>query len=110
MLKTFLFLPFLALGLVAIVPQPSSAADRRGEQNEARAQMMAGQVKSIRSIEDRILPRMPGSEYIGPEFDPGAQVYRLKFIRRRGWTDRKYFASEPLNKHRYLAIFSTRKL
>tara|TARA_R110001606_G_scaffold382775_1_gene544704 strand:+ start:307 stop:615 length:309 start_codon:yes stop_codon:yes gene_type:complete len=81
MLKTFLFLPFLALGLVAIVPQPSSAADRRGEQNEARAQMMAGQVKSIRSIEDRILPRMPGSEYIGPEFDPGAQVYRLKFIR-----------------------------
>ena len=65
----------------AIAPQPSSAANRRGEQNEARAQMMAGQVKSIRSIEDRILPRMPGSEYIGPEFDPGAQVYRLKFIR-----------------------------
>ena len=43
--------------------------------------MMAGKVKSIRSIEDRILPRMAGTEYIGPEFDPGAQVYRLKFIR-----------------------------
>tara|TARA_R110000850_G_scaffold48279_10_gene119978 strand:- start:54 stop:362 length:309 start_codon:yes stop_codon:yes gene_type:complete len=81
MLKTFIFLPVLALGLAAVAPQPSSAADRRGEQNEARAQMMAGQVKSIRSIEDRILPRMAGSEYIGPEFDPGAQVYRLKFIR-----------------------------
>ncbi len=81
MLKSFILLPFLALGLVAIAPQPSSAADRRGEQNEARAQMMAGKVKSIRSIEDRVLPRMSGSEYIGPEFDPSAQVYRLKFIR-----------------------------
>lgn len=81
MLKTFIFLPFLALGMAAIVPQSASAADRRGEQNQARAQMMAGKVKSIRSIEDRILPRMSGSEYIGPEFDPGAQVYRLKFIR-----------------------------
>jgi len=81
MLKSFILLPFLALGLVAIALQPSAAADRRGEQNEARAQMMAGKVKSIRSIEDRILPRMSGSEYIGPEFDPGAQVYRLKFIR-----------------------------
>jgi len=81
MLKSFFLLPFLALGFVAIAPQPLSAADRRGEQNEARAQMMAGKVKSIRSIEDRVLPRMSGSEYIGPEFDPGAQVYRLKFIR-----------------------------
>jgi len=81
MLKSFILLPVLALGLAAIAPQSSWAADRRGEQNEARAQMMAGKVKSIRSIEDRILPRMPGSEYIGPEFDPGAQVYRLKFIR-----------------------------
>ncbi len=81
MLKSFILLPFLALGLVAIAPQAWSAADRRGEQNQARAQMMAGKVKSIRSIEDRILPRMAGTEYIGPEFDPGAQVYRLKFIR-----------------------------
>jgi uncharacterized membrane protein YkoI len=81
MLKKFAFLPFLALGLMAIAPQTVSAADRRGEQNEARAQMMAGKVKSIRSIENRVLPRMSGSEYIGPEFDPGAQVYRLKFIR-----------------------------
>ncbi|MEH6789364.1 PepSY domain-containing protein [Parasphingorhabdus sp.] len=81
MLKSSIFLPLLALGLVTSVPHASAAADRRGEQNEARAQMMAGKVKSIRSIEDRVLPRMSGSEYIGPEFDPGAQVYRLKFIR-----------------------------
>lgn len=79
-MKITAFLPLLALGVSAIAPQVS-AADRRGEQDEARAQMMAGKVKSIRSIENRILPRMGDSEYIGPEFDPGAQVYRLKFIR-----------------------------
>ncbi|NCN85685.1 MAG: hypothetical protein GW808_12040 [Sphingomonadales bacterium] len=81
MLKKFIFLPFLVLGGIALMPQMATSKDRRGEQDEARAQMMAGQVKSIRSIEDRVLPRMGDSEYIGPEFDPGAQVYRLKFIR-----------------------------
>lgn len=81
MLKKFAFLPFLALGLPFLAPQIAGATDRRSEQNEARSQMMAGKVKSIRSIEDRVLPRMSDSEYIGPEFDPGAQVYRLKFIR-----------------------------
>ncbi len=81
MLKITAFLSLLALGVAAVAPQVASSMDRRGEQNEARAQMMAGKVKSIRSIENQILPRMAGSEYIGPEFDPGAQVYRLKFIR-----------------------------
>tara|TARA_R110002033_G_scaffold59519_3_gene109418 strand:- start:267 stop:575 length:309 start_codon:yes stop_codon:yes gene_type:complete len=81
MLKKTAFLSLLVVGLTAVTPQLVSAMDRRGEQNEARAQMMAGQVKSIRSIENQILPRMSGSEYIGPEFDPSAQVYRLKFIR-----------------------------
>ncbi|WP_417595122.1 PepSY domain-containing protein [Parasphingorhabdus sp.] len=81
MLKKTAFLSLLVVGLTAVTPQLVSAMDRRGEQNEARAQMMAGKVKSIRSIENQILPRMSGSEYIGPEFDPSAQVYRLKFIR-----------------------------
>tara|TARA_R110001599_G_scaffold105043_1_gene266046 strand:- start:8059 stop:8367 length:309 start_codon:yes stop_codon:yes gene_type:complete len=81
MLKKTTFLTLLALGVAAVAPQMASSKDRRGEQNEARAQMMAGKVKSIRSIENQILPRMAGSEYIGPEFDPNALVYRLKFIR-----------------------------
>jgi|TARA_R110002124_G_scaffold66998_3_gene182062 uncharacterized membrane protein YkoI len=81
MLKKTTFLTLLALGVAAAAPQMASSKDRRGEQNEARAQMMAGKVKSIRSIENQILPRMAGSEYIGPEFDPNALVYRLKFIR-----------------------------
>ncbi|MEO9600371.1 PepSY domain-containing protein [Parasphingorhabdus sp.] len=81
MLKKISFLPLMAIAFSALAPQMASAADRRGEQNDARAQMMAGQVKSLRSIENHILPRMSGSQYLGPEFDPVAQVYRLKFIR-----------------------------
>lgn len=70
-----------AASLCAMAAAPADALDRRSEQADARAQMMAGQVKSLRSIENRVLPRMRGSEYLGPEFDPAAQIYRLKFIR-----------------------------
>jgi hypothetical protein len=75
----FTFLPLAAMLMLPIASV--DAAPRRGEQNDARAQMMAGKVKSLRSIENRILPRMKGSQYLGPEFDPAVQVYRLKFIR-----------------------------
>ena len=67
--------------LIAASAAPADAAQRRGEQADARAQMVAGQVKSLRSIENRVLPRMRGAEYLGPEFDPRTKIYRLKFIR-----------------------------
>ncbi len=53
----------------------------RGEQDSAREQMQAGRNLPIREIEQRILPRMQGDEYLGFEYDPAAQAYRLKFIR-----------------------------
>jgi diketogulonate reductase-like aldo/keto reductase len=34
-----------------------------------------------RQIEQRILPQMQGMQYLGPEYDPIAMAYRLKFIR-----------------------------
>ena len=71
-----------AFTAVAVTTPPAEAGQRRDEQNGARQQMMAGKVKSLRSIENSILPRMSGSEYIGPEYDSSAQVYRLKFIRQ----------------------------
>lgn len=61
-------------------PYAYAAQSRRGEQNDARKQLMAGQVKSLREIEARILPKMRGMEYIGPEYDPANQIYRLKFL------------------------------
>lgn len=70
----------LALALVTCAV-PADA--RRGEQVDARQQMMAGKVMSLRSIEARIVPRMRDMQYLGPEFDPIGQVYRLKFIDKR---------------------------
>lgn len=72
----------LAGALLAMGVQPAAAGERnkRGEQSEAREQFMAGEVKSLREIEGRILPRMRGMQYLGPEYDAGSQVYRLKFL------------------------------
>jgi hypothetical protein len=61
---------------------PVTADPRRGEQNEVRQDMRAGKVKPLREIEANIVPRMRGMQYLGPEYDPTAQVYRLKFIDR----------------------------
>ncbi|WP_239018180.1 hypothetical protein [Sphingomonas flavalba] len=54
---------------------------RRGDQYEAYRARVHGQVRSLREIEGRIVPRMPGSTYIGPEFDSASGNYRLKFLR-----------------------------
>ena len=64
------------------VLSPVTADPRRGEQNEARQDMRAGKVKPLREIEANIVPRMRGMQYLGPEYDPTAQVYRLKLIDR----------------------------
>lgn len=68
---------------------PERGAGSRGDQARAREQMQAGRNLPIRDIERRILPRMAGDEYLGFEYDPTAEAYRLKFIRegRVIWVD-----------------------
>ena len=71
------------LALIAAIGLPMLAAPveaRRDDQVKAREQMRDGRVMSLREIEGRVIPRMRGMEYLGPEYDPEAQVYRLKFI------------------------------
>jgi hypothetical protein len=68
-----------ALGLSAFAV-PASAEPGR-EQGEVRKEMRAGNVRSLRDIERRVLPSKPGMQYLGPEYDPAAMAYRLKFIR-----------------------------
>ena len=72
---------FAALAL-ALISANAPAQARRGEQADARQDMAAGKVKSLRQIEGSVVPRMRGMQYLGPEYDPTAQVYRLKFIDR----------------------------
>ncbi|VVT18624.1 hypothetical protein [Erythrobacter sp. EC-HK427] len=86
---------FSAIALAAACASAPAAAqafdrDRGGEQSSARAQMEAGRIMPIRDIERRIIPQMRESdEYIGFEYDPEVQAYRLKFIRngRMIWVD-----------------------
>jgi nucleoside-specific outer membrane channel protein Tsx len=77
MMRSILLLPLAALALTA----PVLAHAQANEQNQARRDMRAGNVKPLREIENRILPTMSGAEYLGPEYDPVALAYRLKFIR-----------------------------
>ncbi|WP_185998745.1 PepSY domain-containing protein [Novosphingobium aerophilum] len=56
------------------------AADPGGEQGEVRRERKAGNVRPLREIEREVLPRMSGMQYLGPEYDPAAMAYRLKFI------------------------------
>ncbi len=55
---------------------------RRDDQGGAREDVQKGKVKSLREIESGVVPRMRGMQYLGPEYDSVAQVYRLKFIDR----------------------------
>jgi hypothetical protein len=73
----------IVVALVAFaLPTLPALAEPGGEQGSVRKEMQAGNVRSLREIEQRVLPTMPGMEYLGPEYDPAAMVYRLKFIRQ----------------------------
>jgi hypothetical protein len=76
------FLPLVAA--LAVVPVVLGSApvraDSGGEQGEVRRERRAGNVLSIREIEREVLPRMAGMQYLGPDYDPAAMAYRLKFI------------------------------
>jgi hypothetical protein len=71
----------LASAALAAVPLTAHAAPRRDAQVEVRKEMREGNVRSLRDIERRVLPTKPDMQYLGPEYDPAAMAYRLKFIR-----------------------------
>ena len=75
----------LALGAAAIVallqPSPAAVAAPGDEQGRVRQDMRTGAVRPLREIEGKVLPMMSGMQYLGPEYDPTAMAYRLKFIR-----------------------------
>ena len=71
----------LLAALAVAMPLTAQAAPRRDAQGEVRKDVREGKVSSLRDIERRVLPSMPGMQYLGPEYDPAAMAYRLKFIR-----------------------------
>jgi hypothetical protein len=72
----------LALALAgSAVAGSADAGPRDREQDEAFKGTRAGRFVPLRTIEARILPQMRGYTYLGPELDPAAGRYRLKFMR-----------------------------
>jgi uncharacterized membrane protein YkoI len=71
----------IVTALALSVPAITVVAQTTGEQNQVRKDMRAGNVRSLREIEQQVLPTKPGMQYLGPEYDPTAMAYRLKFIR-----------------------------
>lgn len=61
------------------VAAPGEARPR--DQDAAYEAMRSGHIRPLREIEGRVLPRMNGASYLGPEFDSESATYRLKFMR-----------------------------
>ena len=76
-MKRLLATLFLATMLPS-VPVLAAPGDAQGQ---VRRDIREGAVRSLREIEQQVLPRMLGMQYLGPEYDPAAMAYRLKFIR-----------------------------
>ena len=70
-----------SLLVAAPLAAPAQAKPPRDAQGEARKDMREGNVRSLREIERRVLPTKRDMQYLGPEYDPAAMAYRLKFIR-----------------------------
>lgn len=73
------FLSALAATVLASLAVAADAAPGDA-QGQVRRDIRAGNVLPLRQIEQMVLPAMPGMQYLGPEYDPIAMAYRLKFI------------------------------
>ena len=58
-------------------------------QSWASQRRQSGQNLPAREIERRVIPRMPGAQYLGFDYDPGTEIYTLKFLRNGSviWVD-----------------------
>lgn len=80
---------FLALGAAAIAAMPAQAqlAPPKSDQDRAYDSLQEGRTMPLPQIEQRVVPRMRGYTYLGPEFR--GNRYRLKFMKegRVVWVD-----------------------
>ena len=84
MMKQF---ALLIAAAIAAAAAPTDARPHRRDQSVAFEATQQGKLMPLREFESRVIPRMRGADYLGPELDSGR--YRLKF--RRGdrviWVD-----------------------
>jgi hypothetical protein len=91
MMKSKVFMVAAAFAFVGGNGLAQAKEPRRGEQDQALDATRMGAVRSLRSIENAIVPAMKsrGADYIGQEFDGEQNRYRLKFMRGKSviWVD-----------------------
>jgi uncharacterized membrane protein YkoI len=93
-MKRVLPCTFLALltGLAAqAAPASAQSYAPRGEQDQARKQLLDGEVMPFRLIKRRVEQRMgDGASFVGVAPSPREGVYRMQFLRKDGvviWVD-----------------------
>ena len=59
----------------------AEAGGRRDEQDAARRAMLEGQVMPFAMIKRRVDAAVGGATYVGSEFHPSANRYRLKYVK-----------------------------
>lgn len=67
------------LSLLLIAAPVAGEPQRRGDQVEAFEARRQGRLMPLRDIEQRIIPRMGNSQYLGVELEGG--IYTFKFLR-----------------------------
>ncbi|WP_254606517.1 PepSY domain-containing protein [Sphingomonas bacterium] len=79
----------LSLILAFAAPVPPAMQDHQRDQDQAWAARHEGRILPLKEIERRVVPTMPGAQYIGVDFDPGSGVYTFKFLRNGAviWVD-----------------------
>jgi len=79
--------PILCACLAAFVPAGDAAAQPDWHQDSAGRRQAPP--LSVREIERRVIPRVPGAQYLGFDYDPATEVYTLKFLRNGSviWVD-----------------------
>jgi hypothetical protein len=70
-----------AISCLAAAAPAGAHPPRPRDQDVAFRGTRDGRFLPLRAIEGRIVPRMRGFDYLGPELDAEAGRYRLKFMR-----------------------------
>ncbi len=65
----------------AVTAPAADAGGRRDEQDAARRAMLDGQVMPFSMIKRRVDAAMGGASYVGSEFNPSSNRYRLKYVK-----------------------------
>lgn len=81
MLRNKLIASLGAVALLALFSPLADANGRRDEQDAARRAMLEGQVMPFGMIKRRVDGQMGGATYVGSEFNPSSNRYRLKYVK-----------------------------